>query len=81
MRTELAKAIKQSTSLSNKVDTLNKEIQTLKAKEDIYNDLLTEEERDILGEDTLSSFKKLNKAAVDSAVGMSGFQTPTATMV
>ena len=69
LRTELSKTIKQSSELSGKVNELSKELSSLKSKEDIYRDLLNEEERDIIGEDTLNSFKKLNKAAVDSAVG------------
>ena len=36
---------------------------------DVYDDLFTDEEKDIVGEQTLASMQKANKAAIEAAVG------------
>lgn len=68
LRKDLANALKNEGTIRTKLGEANNELNQMKSKVDIYSDLLSDDEKDILGEDTLSSFKKLNKAAVDSAV-------------
>lgn len=68
LRNSLASSIKEVASLREQVFKLTEQLSAVKTSETKYKDLLTEDEQEIIGEDTLVSFEKLNRAAIEAAV-------------
>lgn len=68
LRKDLARSMKDCNEFSRKLSSANKELNSFKSQVDQSLDLLSDEEKDILGEDTINSFKKMNKASIEAAI-------------
>lgn len=69
LRREVTTLNEENVELSKQLSEQNVVMRGLKANsEDIYKDLFSEEERDIVGDETIGTLKKATQAAVNAAV-------------
>lgn len=67
-RQEILRFQETNLDLSKQVDSLAKQVAELSTKEFNASDLVSQEQREIVGEETLDVLNKLNKAALESQV-------------
>jgi hypothetical protein len=69
LRTDLKNALESQESLSDKVDELSKQLAEAKVTEaDNFKDILSSEEQEIIGVETLDALQKLNKVNTEAQV-------------
>ncbi len=67
LRTDLSKALNSSNALSDKVDELSKQLAEITSKQPLP-DVLTDEQKEIVGIDTLDAISKTTQASIDAQV-------------
>jgi len=67
LRTQVANLTTLNTQLEEQITELQNQLAAVNANVDIYADIFTEEDVDVLGEDAIRAFKKANAKAIEVA--------------